>query len=165
MRRMFALILSCLLLCCFTACDGSSSESLYVTDEESTEDTVEEEFDLDWGVELSVSNVDSKGLTLTIEQSDVEMHGDLWTGSPYWIELYHDGQWDSVEETPSEYERAWTAEAYSIPTNGKTEFDINWEWIYGELSDGHYRIGKTISVSYDAGNRESQALYAEFEIQ
>ena len=56
-------------------------------------------------------------------------------------------------------------EAYIIPLNGKTEMDVNIEWLYGELPAGHYRIGKDISVSYAAGNRDSQILYAEFDIQ
>lgn len=165
MKKVLSVVLTALLLFSFAACDTADSESLYVTEENPSEDTVAEEIDYDWGIELSVNNADSKGLSLTIGHSDVEINGELSTGSPYWIELYTDGQWESIEEAPSEHERAWTAEAYIIPMNGSTDFDINWEWLYGELPSGHYRIGKTINVSYNAGNRDHQTLYAEFDIQ
>lgn len=165
MKKVLAIILAAMLLFTLSACNTSGSESLYEEDVLPDEDTVEEEIDLNWGLELSVDNISTTSLTLSIEQSGVEINGELWTGSPYWIELYKDGEWKSIEETPSEYERAWTMEAYIIPLNGKTEMDVNIEWLYGELPAGHYRIGKDISVSYAAGNRDSQILYAEFDIQ
>ena len=75
MKKVLAIILAAMLLFTLSACNTSGSESLYEEDVLPDEDTVEAEIDLDWGLELSVDNISTTGLTLTIEQSGVEING------------------------------------------------------------------------------------------
>lgn len=37
-----------------------------------------------------------------------------------------------------------TAEAYTINMNDITEWEVDWEWLYGELPFVNYRIGKEV---------------------
>ena len=49
--------------------------------------------------------------------------------------------------------------------NTTTEWEIDWSWLYGELSQGTYRIGKTIMEFKESGASRSQNFFAEFEIK
>lgn len=117
-----------------------------------------------WGIQFSASDITASGLTLICSQSGGQPTGDLQTGSPYWVEVWIDNQWVPVEMLPSEYERAWTAEAYIIPMNDSTEWVVNWVWLYGELSAGNYRIGKEVMDFRGSGDYDTNTYYANFEI-
>jgi hypothetical protein len=40
----------------------------------------------------------------------------------------------------------WNSIGYYVGEDGTREMNINWEWLYGKLSKGHYRIVKSISL-------------------
>lgn len=117
-----------------------------------------------WGVGLNTKNITSTGLTLICYQSGGEPKGDLSTGSYYFLEEKNDNEWVPVEMQPSEYERAWTDEAWVIPMNNDVEWEVNWKELYGELSAGYYRIGKNIMDFRDTGDYDEETYYANFEI-
>lgn len=117
-----------------------------------------------WGITLSVKDVTSTGCTLVCTQSGGAPTGELGTGTPYWLQVWNDGQWQAVEETPSEYERAWNDIGLLITMEGITEWEVNWEWVYGSLPGGTYRIGKTIMDFRGPGDYDEQVYYAQFEI-
>lgn len=120
-----------------------------------------------WGVTMTAQDVTPWGLTLMITHSGEAPGGQLETGSPYWLEVWNDGVWNLLPELPEEdgVERAWTMEAYLIPVNGSYEREVHFEWIYGELPAGRYRIGKEIMLFRGTGDYDKQTYYAEFEIQ
>ena len=64
----------------------------------------------------------------------------------------------------SEYERAWTDDAWIIPMNDGVEWEVNWKELYGELSVGYYRIGKNIIDFRDTGDYDEETYYANFEV-
>lgn len=117
-----------------------------------------------WGIALSVKDVTPTGCTLVCTQSGGSPSGELMTGTPYWLQVWKDGQWKAVEETPSEYERAWTSEAWLITMEGTTEWEVNWEWLYGPLPAGTYRISKAIMDFRGTGDYDERVYYAQFEI-
>lgn len=117
-----------------------------------------------WGIKLTTKNTTPTGLTLVFNQSGGNPKGDLQTGSMYWLEVQIDNQWVSVEMLPSEYDIGWTDEAYIIPTNDSTEWEVNWKWLYGELPNGNYRIGKEIMDFRGTGVYDILNYYAYFEI-
>lgn len=120
--------------------------------------------DADWGITLSVENATPTGLTLVISQSGGEPTGELQFGSPYWLEVRENGDWQAVPETPSDVERGWDAMAYLVPTEGSTEDEINWEWIYGELPPGTYRICKELMDFREAGDWDTEVYWAVFSL-
>jgi len=118
----------------------------------------------DWGIRLDTENVTSTGLTLLCTQSGGEFEGELHTGSPFSLSVYKDDQWQPVEETPSEYERTWTMEAWMIPKNDVVRWDVNWEFLYGELEPGLYRITKSITNWRAPGDYDEQSFSVGFTI-
>lgn len=131
---------------------------------ESTEFIENSEIDA-WGINLSADNITPTGLTLICNQSGGQPTGDLDTGSPYWLETKTDDQWVTVETLNLKYEIAWTTEAWIIHKNGSTEWNVNWEWLYGELPAGSYRIGKGIMDFRATGDYDTNVYYAYFEIE
>ncbi len=119
-----------------------------------------------WGVTLSVENVTPTSLTIVCNQSGGEAVADLDTGSWYILEQWtqKDG-WKEVQWKPQEYDVGWTSEAWIIPKNDSVKWNVEWEWLYGELTSGKYRIGKEITNFKGTGDYEKAVYYAEFEIK
>ena len=86
-------------------------------------------------------------------------------GSVFVIQKAEKSGWVDVDYLPQEYDIAWTAEAWIIEKDGITRWDINWEWIYGELPAGEYRIGKEIMNFRAPGDYDTEIVYAEFVIE
>ena len=118
----------------------------------------------DWGITLSAEEVTSAGLTVVCSQTGGNPSGELQTGSWYTLEKLTEEGWRTVEYLPQEYEIGWTMEAYLIPMESALELDVNWEWLYGQLPAGKYRIGKEIMDFRGSGDYDKSVIYAEFEI-
>ena len=54
---------------------------------------------------------------------------------------------------------AFTHEGFIIPDDGETVMDINWEWLYGKLSPGTYRITKSVIDSNENNPNVNIHLY------
>lgn len=113
----------------------------------------------EWGLTLSVSSVTPTGATLIFKQSGGNPTGELMTGSHYRLE-------DKNGELPYivEGDVAWTAEAYRIQKDGEIQMQANWEWLYGTLEPGTYRIYKGVMDWREAGDSDSKEYFAEFTI-
>ncbi len=98
-----------------------------------------------WGIQLSVRNITSTGMTLICQQSGGDPTGELHTGSYYYLEEKLEGDWVKVERLELESDVGWTDEAWIILMEDTVEWEIDWEWLYGELPIGRYRIGKEIT--------------------
>ena len=118
-----------------------------------------------WGIVLEVDNVTTNGLTIVCNHSGGENVAELYTGSYYVIQKLGKAGWVDVEYLPQEYELTWTSEAWIIQKEGTTQWDVNWEWLYGELSAGEYRIGKEIMNFRGTGDFDEEMVYAGFVIQ
>lgn len=120
-----------------------------------------DEENLSWGVSLEADDVTSTGMELEISQSGGYPSGRLQTGDWYEIEKF-DGEWKTVDTIITNY--AWNAIAYLIPENTEREIKINWEWLYGKLPKGNYRIAKEIMDFRESGDFDKKIFYAYFEI-
>lgn len=126
----------------------------------------------DWGIELSVDSVTTSGLTLICNQTN--SNSKFSTESFFKLEVFEDDEWKDVSYIISEEEVAWDMMSYMIYPDEPTIWDINWEWIYGELSSGKYRIGKNIYKFDEVENHlnqtvsevaDIQIIYTEFTIE
>lgn len=45
------------------------------------------------------------------------------------------------------------------------EWNVDWEWLYGEFPTGKYRLGKEIMDFRGTGNYDTAIYYTEFEIE
>lgn len=117
-----------------------------------------------WGVKLTAKDITPSGLTIVCTQQDGEPTGELQTGSYYGLEVLQDGEWVEVELLPMEGELAWTAEAWTIPANAETEWDVNWSRLYGELPAGSYRISKSVMDFRGTSDFDTKTYYAGFDL-
>lgn len=168
----FALIIVMSLVGCvqFGSDDPVSSGADMLEVEEDTqgdeiENTQEATTQEDWGITLTATDVTATGLTILCEQNGDEHKGELNTGSYYFLEIYENNDWEAVSYLPQEYDIAWTSEAWMIPENDIVEWVVEWEWLYGKLPTGEYRIGKCVMDFVETGNYEEQIYYATFEIE
>ena len=118
-----------------------------------------------WGITLVAENVTTTGLTIVCHQSGGENVAELDTGSFYTIQKLENSSWKTVEYLPHEYEIGWTAEAWIIQKDSTTTWDVDWEWLYGALPSGEYRIGKEIMNFRKTGDYDIEMAYAEFTIE
>ena len=154
MKKLIAILLSlsCLFAC--SACTASADK-----DDVQGESSWAE----DWGITLTVTDVSSSGLTLTITQSGGIAEGRLETGAEYQLERTVDGKiWTAV--TPME-EPVWDMMARIIHSDDSVEFELDWSWLYGQLEAGQYRICKTITLFGESGPGRSQFYSAEFTVK
>lgn len=124
------------------------------------------EFIETWGVTLVAEDVTPTSLTIKCTQSGGEVTGELQTGSWFVLESWtqEDG-WKEVDYVPQKYDVAWTEEAWKISTDATTEWKVNWEWLYGKLPAGKYRIGKEIMDFRATGDYNTMIYFAEFNIE
>ena len=101
-------------------------------------------------VTIQISDISSSGANLVITDTNPEpyVYGE-------WFKLQKEvnGQWQDVPPVVDNY---GFHEIGYLPNNkGEVTFVINWEWLYGKLPAGTYRIFKEV-------NR--QEIFIEFEI-
>jgi len=58
----------------------------------------------------------------------------------------------------------WTSEAYIVEKNKTSEMQVNWDWLYGELSTGRYLIVKQFINHREPGDYDIYYLASEFTI-
>ena len=151
--------------------DGPTSVIVGEVQEKNERETVAQVFSVEhepqvnnWGVTLTAKNASPIGMTIVCTQSGYDVKGELFTGSSFSLSRLVDGEWKDVEYLPQEHEVAWTSEAWIIPLEGTVEWETNWEWLYGELPQGRYRLGKGIMNLTEPGNFETCMQFVEFEV-
>ena len=117
-----------------------------------------------WGITLRAEDVTPKGMTLKIEQfgsKDVEY---LHTGQWFKLEKTVNDKWTPVETNPL-IDYAWEDIAYYIKLNDITPLEVEWKWLYGELSSGYYRMTKEISNRNDNSSFDKDLYEVYFTIE
>ncbi|MBR6789557.1 MAG: hypothetical protein IKM31_01670 [Oscillospiraceae bacterium] len=118
----------------------------------------------DLGITLTVKDVTAAGLTVVCDQAGGEVTGELLTGSWYRVESLESGAWTPLEYVP-EGDVAWDSVAYPVMTDGRTEWPVDWEWLYGGLMPGEYRICKEFMDLREPGDFDRTLAFAEFTIE
>ena len=101
-------------------------------------------------VTMTLSDVTPTGAVVTIQDDNPEpfVYGEWFV-----IEREKDGGWYEVRTKITNYgfnEIGW------LTDNGELTMTVDWEWLYGELPAGHYRILK------QAG---TERISAEFTVE
>ena len=144
------------ILCVFALVGCSSGSTPVIEDENAAGE---------WGIQVSAENISPTGLNYVITQSGGDPTASFRYGSHYWLEQYRDEEWVEVAYAPQEYEVGWTTEAHLINRDSTTTIHIDWEWLYGELPAGQYRIGKVIDNHRGPSEQEHETYYVEFVIE
>ncbi len=118
-----------------------------------------------WGVNIWAEDVTSTGATIVFEQFEGNAEGTLQTGEWFELEVMNDKhKWESVATNPL-IDYAFNSVAYVIKKNDRTEWEVDWEWLYGKLPAGYYRIAKKVMDLRAPGDFDEEIYYAEFSIE
>jgi len=113
-----------------------------------------------WGLYLSISEQTTTSMTLHFTQHGGNASGILQTGERFWIERQENGQWFPVNAAADEatywHELAYNTNNFSL--------QINWDYLYGALPPGTYRIGKEVHDYRKPGDFDVREYYAVFLI-
>ena len=77
------------------------------------------------------------------------------------LEVLKNGEWEDAPITV-DGNYGFFDIGYPLPCEEITEREIVWEWLYGKLEPGEYRIGKGVNDFIESGNYDSYMLYAHF---
>ena len=114
------------------------------------------------GLYLSLKNVSRTGATLVFHQYDAKAPtGDLQHGSEFVLEVLKDGNWEEAS-IAIDGEYGFHDVAFTILTGESTEVELPWEWLYGELEAGEYRIKKRVMDFRGGGDYDVYTVYARF---
>lgn len=150
MKKIIALLLSLLTL---TAC----TRIVEVEDVKVAED--------EWGLTLSAENVTPSGMTIVFNQMNGKQTGELQTGEWYALYKEEDGEWKEVLYAIEDgVNVGWHSIAYLIPKGGSYKMEINWEWLYGKLEPGKYRINKEVMDFRETGDFDKKIYSLEFTV-
>ncbi|MBQ2926984.1 MAG: hypothetical protein IJD98_00260 [Oscillospiraceae bacterium] len=116
----------------------------------------------DWAVAMTPHSISRNSAFLSFRQVGAVADGMLSYGDDYSIEQEVDGVWQELPHDPEKKVFATIAHVIESDSHAYDQFD--WTEIYGTLSDGHYRIRKTVTLSRAPGDSESRDYYAEFTI-
>ena len=111
-----------------------------VQDKESTYTVTEIE-----NVSITISDISLTGATITIKDTNKNPYT---YGQWYKLEKQVNGIWYEVKPIIDNY--AFNDIGYIPNENNEVKFVIDWEWLYGELPQGSYRILKQANEQYIA---------------
>ena len=120
---------------------------------------------LEIGVIAEAHDITSSGATVRFRVWDPDLaSGELEYGDDYSLEKLEGEEWVQV---PIILEGEWGINdiAYIIPKDQDSkgsEWEVNWEWLYGSLEPGDYRIDKAIMDFRGTGDYDTYKIYAYF---
>lgn len=115
------------------------------------------------GITMEIKNdtLTSTGLTLIIKDTTTERY---IFGDNFYIERKEENDWKKVNAIHKDY--GFDDIAYYADTKD-LELNQNWDYIYGKLSNGSYRLVKSTFKDSDKPilDEDIQYIYVEFDIK
>lgn len=113
------------------------------------------------GVSMSVSDVTADGCTVVFQNDSGE---ELTFGEDYSLERLdaETSEWRDVRIVLEE-EYGFNSIGYPVADGESRDWAVSWNWLYGSLEPGTYRIVKSVSLSGAAGYT-GYTMSQEFEV-
>lgn len=158
MKKNLFLALTLLVSVLLVACSNGNEDSTAVNDWEPTQYDTVNNFD---GVSMNIKegSVYPTGLTVIFENNSDKQ---CVYSDDFLIEKKIKGSWYQVPIIIDEY--GFNGIGYELAPSANEEFTIDWNWLYGDLDTGEYRIVKKILDFRDTGDFDEYNLAAEFTI-
>lgn len=139
---------------------GKSEESVETTDWEPTIFETVNNFD---GVKMEIKegSLSPAGLTVVIKNDTPDKQ--LIFGEDFLLEKKIDGSWYQVPVT-FEGNYGFDSIGYEVKPSNEGEWTVDWEWLYGSLEAGEYRIVKEVLDFRGTGEFDMYHLAAEFSL-
>ena len=154
MKRKFISIIILLVSILLVACANENT-----TDWKSTKHDVVNNFE---GVSMNPKKASISSTELTVI-FDNKSDKQVMYSEDILLEKKIDGDWYQVPTIIDDY--GFNDIAYVLPPATKEELTIDWEWLYGSLDNGEYRIVKTVWNVNDSGGSAEYYLAAQFLIE
>ena len=103
----------------------------------------------------------STGMTVVLENKTDKK---ITYGTPYTLEKSSDGNWFEVLDILNG-NYAFIDIGYNLDPSSTNEWEVDWQWLYGKLDKGEYRLVKDVSDFRQAGDFDRYYLAVEFEIR
>lgn len=117
--------------------------------------------DKEWGLKLSVSNVSSKEVTLTMERQDSKRDENLTIGDNFGIQRKTFLGWRELKTSDGK-EIVFSSIGYPMNDGDSKTWNLQLSRVYGRLWPGFYRIYKDAATDdcyrYSEEEREEQNL-------
>ena len=110
---------------------------------------------------IKEGTVSSTGMTVVLENKTDKQ---ITYGDPYSLEKNMDGKWFEVADI-LDGNYGFNDIGYGVEPLSTSEWEVDWEWLYGKLDKGKYRLVKYVLDFRQAGDFERYYLAVEFEIQ
>ena len=94
-------------------------------------------------ISISISDISLTGATIAIKDTNKKPYT---YGQWYKIEKQINGKWYEVKTIIENY--AFNSIGYLPDKNNEIKFVMDWEWLYGHLPLGSYRIIKEVGKQY-----------------
>lgn len=116
----------------------------------------------DLGISISAQRVSRTGAHVLFSAQALKKGteiADITYGDYLSLERLENGKWVAVKELPG-YEYFVGDASYPVAEGYGMVHE--WQNRFGELPDGHYRLGKLVTVHYTNGTNEQSMFYTEF---
>ena len=112
-------------------------------------------------VQALVKNVTSSGATVVFRSYGRRpVTSELIYGEDYSLEKKNGDSWEALPTILDDW--AFTAVGYTVVPGETSEWKADWEWLYGKIGPGEYRIGKSIMDWRSPGDFDQYVIYAYF---
>lgn len=111
-------------------------------------------------VNMTVKGETPTGLTVVFQNNS---NSECIYGEYFYLERKQDGNWYQVPVTIKE-NYGFEDIAYILSPNDETEWEVDWDWLYGSLESGEYRIIKDVLELNESEEYDTYYLAAEFKI-
>ena len=105
---------------------------------------------VDWGITMTVKNATATGCTLEITQTGGNPTGEIHCGEDYRVQTLAEDGWHNLNMIIDNY--AVPAIAYIVSEDYPRTVNLTWEYQYGILPPGTYRIAKELMDSRAPGD-------------
>lgn len=114
-----------------------------------------------WEPTLEIEQVSPTGAMILFQNADIPGDYLILSGNDYSLQTWKDGSWQELTATQDQV--YWVKDAFVISAVPRD--DIDWEWLYGSLPAGHYRIAKNIALAQNDQILDRSTVYAEFILE
>jgi hypothetical protein len=148
-----------IVLALFAGCSNNSDPSVDPTDWKPTQYETVNNFA---GVTMTVNNGTASSTELTVlfeNNTDSQcIYGEYFS-----LEKTVNERWYQVP-VAIDGDYGFNAIGYDLPSRDVREHVVEWEWLYGSLDTGDYRIVKDILDFRESGDYDTYFLAAEFTV-
>lgn len=113
------------------------------------------------GVTMTVKEGTTSYTSLTVAFQNNSSSQCIY-GEYFWLEKRIDGSWYKVPAVIDNY--GFNSIGYDLASGDDSEWAVDWDWLFGSLDTGDYRIVKDILDFRGSGEYDTYYLAAEFTL-